>query len=518
MTETSTGPRASRPSTPDLLTDLPADVIGPDDIRYDPMTSGENLRFVALPDQFRLCRTAEHVREALQSAVAEGKRVTVQSGGHCGEAFVSEPRPDVVLDLSRMAAVGFDTARQAFLIEPGATIGRVYRELFVNWGVTIPGGTCVGVGAGGHICGGGLGPLSRLFGLTVDHLEAVEVVVVRADGRAEVVVATGADDDPHQDLFWAHTGGGGGNFGVVTKYWMRTPGATGGPSDLLPRPPRRLHLARMRWPWAEMTEAAFTRLVGNFSAWQVANSGVDTPYAGVYSYLECLHRDAADVTLTTQVVADDPGSTRVLEDFLATVNEGVGITPTSVRHTLPWLDATWYVTPADTGPAAIAVRRKVKSADLRGTHTPEQVAAVWRHLTTPDFDGLGYIEYMGYGGRVNAVAPTATARVQRSTTLKTFYNIMWTDPANDDKNIRWLQEFYREVHAETGGVPVPGEVNTGAYLNYPDIDLADPAWNTSGVPWHELYYGENYPRLQRVKARYDPLNVFNHALSVRLPE
>jgi FAD/FMN-containing dehydrogenase len=73
------------------------------------------------------------------------------------------------------------------------------------------------------------------------------------------------------------------------------------------------------------------------------------------------------------------------------------------------------------------------------------------------------------------------------------------------------------VFAETGGVPVPNERSEGALINHPDADLADPAWNTSGVPWHAMYYQDNYARLQRVKAKWDPRNVFHHALSIRLP-
>ena len=53
--------------------------------------------------------------------------------------------------------------------------------------------------------------------------------------------------------------------------------------------------------------------------------------------------------------------------------------------------------------------------------------------------------------------------------------------------------------------------------NHCDVDLADPAWNTSGQPWSTLYFKGNYPRLQQIKARYDPADVFRHPLSVQLP-
>ncbi|KKD02260.1 BBE domain-containing protein, partial [Streptomyces sp. WM6386] len=87
----------------------------------------------------------------------------------------------------------------------------------------------------------------------------------------------------------------------------------------------------------------------------------------------------------------------------------------------------------------------------------------------------------------------------------------------EDISLRWIREFYHGVFAATGGVPVINDVTDGAYVNYPDIDLSDPKYNTSGVPWHELYYKSGYARLQNVKQTYDPRDFFHHSQSVKLP-
>ena len=116
---------------------------------------------------------------------------------------------------------------------------------------------------------------------------------------------------------------------------------------------------------------------------------------------------------------------------------------------------------------------------------------------------------------MNAVGPDATATAQRDSVLKAIHTVYWADPAQDDLYLSWVRNFYRDLHADTGGVPGINGITDGSYINYADVDLADPVWNTSGVDWSTLYYKDNYPRLQRVKARWDPLNVFHHALSVQ---
>eukprot|EP00164_Ancoracysta_twista_P023238 GFYU01043362.1.p3 GENE.GFYU01043362.1~~GFYU01043362.1.p3 ORF type:complete len:119 (+),score=0.88 GFYU01043362.1:53-358(+) len=95
------------------------------------------------------------------------------------------------------------------------------------------------------------------------------------------------------------------------------------------------------------------------------------------------------------------------------------------------------------------------------------------------------------------------------------FQTFWSDPKDDAFYLGWLRDIYEDVFAATGGVPVPNEQMDGCYINYPDRDMADPARNRSGVPWSTLYYKDNYPRLQSVKDRYDPGNVFSHSLSIR---
>ncbi|GHC78090.1 BBE domain-containing protein [Streptomyces flavofungini] len=80
--------------------------------------------------------------------------------------------------------------------------------------------------------------------------------------------------------------------------------------------------------------------------------------------------------------------------------------------------------------------------------------------------------------------------------------------------LAWIRGCYRDLFADTGGAPVPGEHADGTFIDHPDTDLADPRRNTSGTPWQTLSCEANHARLGAVKAQWDPRNVFHHALSV----
>ncbi len=168
----------------------------------------------------------------------EGRRLVVTSGGHCLEGFVSDPDVRVILDLSPMKRVYYDRGMGAVAVEAGATVGETFEALYRNWGTVVPLGEYPAIGMGGHVAGGAFGFLCRQLGLAADYLHAVEVVTVDLHGSAGSVVATREESDPNRELWWAHTGGGGGNFGVVTRYWFRSRDSSGeNPQTLLPRAP-----------------------------------------------------------------------------------------------------------------------------------------------------------------------------------------------------------------------------------------------------------------------------------------
>jgi len=509
----------------------PGATIRPDDPRYPELTTGNNQRFVSRPDYIRMITSTEDAERAVRDAVRTGKRVSVRGGGHCFSDFVCNPEIEVVLDVSEMTRVYYDADRRAFAVEAGARLINVYEALFKGWNVTIPGGICYSVGIAGHIAGGGYGLLSRAHGLTVDHLYAVEVIVVEKSGRVRTVVATREANDPNRELWWGHTGGGGGNFGVVTRYWFRSPGATGtDPGKQLVAPPSTVLVSAIEFPWDQLDEAKFTRLLKNFGTWHEDNSAPDSPNAPLSSLFNVSHLAHGSMGMFTQIDAAVPDARRKLDDYVAAITAGVGVTPRSATRPmgeigampgfvtpreLPWLQATRMVgtnNPTITNPSS---RGAHKSAYMRRNFSDAQVAALYQHMTRADFHNPDtMIVLFSFGGQVNAARSDDTANAQRGSVFKMCFQTFWEHAADDDFHLGWARGAYEEFFATTGGVPVPDADADGCYINYPDNDVADPARNRSGVPWQTLYYKGNYPRLQQVKRRWDPTNFFRHRMSI----
>ncbi|NEA24988.1 FAD-dependent oxidoreductase [Actinomadura bangladeshensis] len=507
------------------LSTLPSTVVRPGDRRYPALSRGFNQRWIAAPEYVRLVRTPEEARAALAEAVAEEPadparaRIAVRAGGHCYEDFVCGEDVRVILDVSPMCGVSYDSSMKAYCVEAGATNGHVYGRLYPVSGKVLPGGSCFSVGLGGHIPAGGFGLLSRQHGLTVDYLYAVEVAVVDGDKNVELVVARRDDEDSRLcELWWAHTGGGGGNFGVATRFWFRG----------LPQPPKQVLLTALAWDWEDVAEDDFAALVTAFGEYFRDQQNPSTAAGKLFAMLKLNHVSNGQIGLLAQVDVDDPDGERAMTDFIAALDGPIGPKATQMRsvmgehfvhldvpRVMPWLTATQML---DSG----CQNRcgKYKSAYLRKPFTDRQIDAMWAYLGNEQYTDYtnrqALIQVDSYGSAINMPLHQTAVR-QRDSILKVQYQSYWTkhDPA-EDAHIAWIRDAYKATFAETGGVPVAdGEITDGCYIGYPDGDLADPEWNGSGQSWETLYYKDAYAKLQEVKRHWDPCGVFRHAQSIR---
>ncbi len=475
------------------------------DARFPNLTRGFNQRWVAEPAYVRLCCSPSDVVAAVDSALQAGLRVTVRGGGHCYEDFVYGNDGGVVIDLSAMTDVYFDSAKGWYVIEAGATLFDVYSKLEKQYGVTIPGGSCYSVGAAGHITGAGYGLLSRKYGLTVDHLTAVEVVHVDGERtvHCDVFGADGATAD-EQLMLWANKGGGGGNFGIVTKFFFADP----------PPAPSEAWLVSEGYPWKGFGVDSFTEFLQGYGRFFVDHKDPGPgSFDGLFALLHLTCKPAPQIVLTMQYVDDDPGPLHAFRDQVRPkcaapepVVRPVGYhgipSPSLDVRFMPWL----FVTQILNG-SGNPQRGKYGAAYMIGNFTDTECETVYRNLRQLDYDNdQALLQVDSYGGQVNAVAPHETPVPQRSSAMKLQYQTYWQNETDDDMNLGWFSDFYGEMYGPRG--PRPDGRLDGCYVNYPDADLVD---------WQTLYYKDNYPRLQEAKARWDPLDVFNHRQSIELP-
>ncbi len=485
----------------------------PDDPRYPTLVRGFNQRWVGSPEYVEVVTDAAQVIDVVQNCVDHGLRPTVRSGGHGYEGWGS--RTDgVIIDVSALQAAGKDPATGWYFLETGCTNWEVVDQFYRRYGRTLPAGSCYSVGAGGHICGGGYGLLSRLHGLTVDWLHGVEVVYVDGERRARNIVVTRDSPTPEErDLFWAHTGGGGGNFGVITRYLFKS----------LPLGPSEAWLAGLAWEWSDLLEQPdlFFQLLRNFGQFLEKNSAPGSPYSSLFALFHLTRKAAGQIVLTVQNAGPDRGP---VDDFLHAMEAGVdggrlrSVTPrvaagwhhyipaTANARRMPWLEVTQTLN----GSGANR-RGKYKSAYMKQGFPESQLPTIWKWLTVDSEEYPGNAEALlqvdSYGCAINRVGPQETAVPQRSSVLKLQYQTYWAQPSDDQANLNWVNGFYDEMYGARG--PWPDAVFDGCYVNYCDSTLKD---------WQHLYYKENYPRLQRAKAVWDPHNIFHHEQSIELPE
>ncbi len=433
-----------------------------------------NTRFDAVkPQAIAFCESLTDVQKTVRWARRHHIHIVPRSGGHSYAGYSTTP--GVIVDVSRLNAISLTAAGPAG-IGAGARLIDVYSALALR-GRTVPAGTCPTVGIAGLAQGGGVGFLARKFGLTCDNLLAATVVL--ADGTAVV-----ANAHQHPDLYWALRGGGGGNFGVATRLVFRT------------HPVADVSTYSLAWPWADAKRVV--------AEWQKL-----APHApdGLFCVLNL--NAAAGSSASPQITSagqfdGTEAQLRALVQPLADAGMPTRFTTSSrtyLNATLMWAGCSSDVAACHLPPQGNLGRSTFAAKSSYGNRalTAQGIDVLVRQIEArrATGSGSGIVLFDSYGGAINRVPKDATAFVHRDALFSMQYLAYWEAGAVAAPNVAWLRRFYAAMRPH---------VSPFAYQNYIDADLTN---------WQHAYYGSNLARLQRIKRRYDPQNVFHSRQSIR---
>jgi FAD/FMN-containing dehydrogenase len=458
----------------ELARTLSGDVVVTADSAYAQARLLYNTRFDGVhPRAVVFCEGREDVERTVRWARKHAIRIVPRSGGHSYGGYSTTS--GVIVDVSRINKVTLDSRRRA-AVGAGARLIDVYDQLWQH-GVTVPAGTCPTVGIAGLTLGGGIGFAARKFGLTCDNL--VEATVVTAAGR---VVVCNAHD--HADLYWACRGGGGGNFGIVTRLVFRT------------HPVDRVATFTIQWPWSDAR-----RVVQAWQAW--------APHApdGLFSVLNLNAAGGGTPQVTS--AGQFFGTREELESLIRPlVNAGspsrVAVTSrTYMEAVRVWAGCSGTIAQCHLQPQGQLGRShfKGKSDYANKPLSTRSIATLVAQIEARAGGGAGsgIVLLDSSGGAINRVRKGATAFVHRDGLFSLQYLAYWDASAGAAvaaANLNFLRRFRAAMHPYVSGF---------AYQNYIDPDLAN---------WRHAYYGSNFRRLVAVKRRYDPANVFRFKQSI----
>ncbi|WP_435894742.1 FAD-binding oxidoreductase [Oceaniferula spumae] len=404
-----------------------------------------------------VCQSETEVAAALRYAHGKNTQVTVKSGGHSFEGFSSN-NGGLMVDLSGMKTMTYDSKQKTLKAQPGCKLGDVGKLLFPK-GRLLPSGSCAGVGLAGLTLGGGYGLFARKYGLTCDHLIGVRMV----DGQGNV-----HDSDQQPDLLKVCRGGGNGNFGIITELRFRTVPA-----------PKSFSSKRIRF--RNLTPEK----VGDLAKlWFKATDGLP---GDVFSAFVL-----NGTQLTVLITFFEPASRQVVE-----------------THFGPMAKDAWKSEPVHVAPTERAIRRyygrsgplpfKNASAGYYKSHA--DIASVIPRIAEQVADVSGTVWQINtLGGRINSHDfAKESVYPHRSYPWLGEIQAYWDRESRATKcieNVRAVQKI------------LLGAGINKHYRNYPDIEFKD---------WERSYYGdESLKMIRQMKQRFDPADIIRHPQSIRL--
>jgi FAD/FMN-containing dehydrogenase len=443
------------------------ELIRPGDATYDSARQIWNGHIQRQPGLIARCRGVADVMAAVRFGREHDLLASVRGGGHsvAGHAIAEG---GIVIDLSAMTGTRVDPSARTIRCEGGCLNAHLDRESQA-FGLAATGGFVSHTGLGGLTLGGGIGHLMRKFGLTIDALRSCDVVT--ADG--ELVVASA---DENSELFWGLRGGGG-NFGVVTSMEL----------ELQPLGPTIL-AGLIAWP----LDQAPTVLAGmrDFLADAPDEVGVlgNVRLAPPMPFIpEELHGKPIVAMVLTYAgsVEDGEAALRPLRELGTPAFDGV----------MPKL-YTAHQRMFD--PGVLHGNHYYWKSHRLGPLTDEIIDVILRNgssITSP----LSTVGIFSFGGAMARVPEDATAFPHRDASHDINIVAAWLpEQAGDaDRHIAWVRGFFADLQPHSRGV----------YVNFTSDDSAERV--------HEAYSNEQWTRLTKLKAQYDPTNFFR--LNANIP-
>jgi FAD/FMN-containing dehydrogenase len=437
---------------------LHGSVTRPSDPDYDEVRGLYNAMIDKRPALIARCADVDDVVSAVNFGREQGVDIAIRCGGHNGPGLGSVD-DGLVIDLFGLKAITVDPDARTTTIGGGCLLGDVDAATHEH-GMATPGGIIASTGAGGLILGGGIGHLTRKCGLSIDNVLGAEVVL--ADGS----VVT-ADESTNDDLYWAIRGGGG-NFGVVTSLKMKLH-----PVSTVVAGPMFWELDKtgdiLRW-YREFILNAPEDLNGFFAFASV-------PPAPPFPEELHLQKVAAVVWCWS-------GPEEGAEAALAEARSQPGLLMDGVQPMpLPALQSAFdeLYPPGDQWYWRADFVEEIPDEAVEKHAEFGAKMPTWKctmHMYPID-------------GAAHRVGPTETPWAFRNANWGAVMAGVDPDPANVDAIGSWSRDYHEALHPYSAG---------GAYVNMMMEEGQDRV---------EASYGENYARLAKIKAKYDPDNLFH---------
>jgi len=440
--------------TEDLGATIRGRVIGPASDDYDAARAVTFGGFDKRPAAIARVADAGDVAKVIAFARERGLPLSVRSGGHgaTAQAVVDD---GIVIDLRDMKAIDLDVERKTVWAETGLTAAELSQAVGKH-GLAIGFGDTGSVGIGGITLGGGVGYLARKFGLTVDSLAAADIVT--AEGELLRV-----DAERHPDLFWAIRGGGG-NFGVATRFKFRLADVSAFTGGMLVLPATADAVARFVAESEAAPEAVTT--IGNVM-----------PCPPLPFVPEALHGTLV-IFAIIGVAAPDDEAAAMLAPFRA-IAEPIAdmVKPIPYPEIYPPEDDSYH-------PLAVSRNLFVERIDLADS---KRMLEALQATDSP----MRAVQIRVLGGAVARVANDATAYAHRDRKIMVNVAIFYEGAEDKPRREAWVEEV--------AGWLAAGD--QAAYVNF--IGFEGDARTRAAYP-----HGA-WDRLVAIKARYDPTNLFD---------